>query len=267
MEKSVLDKLIPSLKDIARDAGAETHRIAQGPVEADRKADGSPVTRADRASHRIIVPALERLDPSLPIISEEGDLPEPGIDAFPDQFWLVDPLDGTKEFLKKNGEYTINIALIERGIPILGVIYAPALDGLYWAAAGMGAQKQEAGEKPRRIMGSREGPFTAAISRSHASPEVESYLERLGVEEIVRCGSSIKLCAVAEGKADIYPRFGPTCLWDTAAGAVIAREGGARVVDLQGEPLEYDPNAGLKHSGFIVYSRLYEDQIVLPEMG
>ncbi|MBS3763936.1 MAG: 3'(2'),5'-bisphosphate nucleotidase CysQ [Planctomycetes bacterium] len=263
----MLDKLIPSLKDIARDAGAEAHRIAQGPVEADRKADGSPVTRADRASHRIIVSALEKLAPSLPIISEEGDLPKPGRDTFPAQFWLIDPLDGTKEFLKKNGEYTINIAVIEDSAPVLGVIYAPALDGLYWAAVGMGAWKQEAGEKPMRIMSSREGPFTAAISRSHASPEVESYLGRLGVEEVVRCGSSIKLCAVAEGKADIYPRFGPTWLWDTAAGAVIAREGNGAVVDLNGDPLKYDPNDDLKHNGFIVYSRLYENQITLPDAG
>ena len=183
-----------------------------------------------------------------------GDLERAG-EGWP-TFWCVDPLDGTKEFVKGLGEYTVNIALVEDGAAVLGVIYVPAKDVLYYAATGQGAWKVEGEGRPAPIRASDcQVPRSAVVSRSHLSKETEDFLAELGITDTVSHGSSIKICAVAEGKADIYPRHGPTCLWDTAAGSAIAIEAGCRVIDLEGEPLSYNPADGLKRPGFIVYPR------------
>ena len=205
------------------------------------------------ASHRAIIEGLARLAPSFRVLSEEGDLTAVESGSW-ETYWCVDPLDGTKEFIAGSGEYTVNIALVQEARPILGVIHIPASRVTYWAAAGSGAWKCDRGARPSRIRPARcDRPRSAVVSRSHLSPETDSFLSRLGITDVLKRGSSLKICAVAEGAADIYPRLGPTCLWDTAAGAAIATEAGCVVVDLAGEPLTYDPRAGIKHSGFLVY--------------
>jgi 3'(2'), 5'-bisphosphate nucleotidase len=260
METQILERLLARAKSIAVAAGREIQKVAAEGVTAQEKEDGSPLTRADTASHEAIAAGLAELEPKLPVLSEEGDLEQQGMDAWR-VFWCVDPLDGTKEFVKGLTEYTVNIALVEDGRPVLGVVYVPAQDVLYYAAAGLGAWKAEGGGEPARIQARQvDKPERAVVSRSHLSAETEEFLKRLGVTEMVQHGSSIKICAVAEGKADIYPRHGPTCLWDTAAGTAIALEAGCAVVDLSGQPLTYRPADGIKKPGFIVHPKSLECQ-------
>ena len=253
IDTEVLANLLDRVRPIARAAGEAIRRISLEPGDVTDKADGSPLTRADLASHTTIMSGLSPLEPKLPILSEEA-VPDSAARSGWDTFWCVDPLDGTKEFIKGLPDYTVNIAIIENAEPILGVIYVPARDQMYYAARGIGALKVDAaGAQPAPIAASaREHPTSAVVSRSHLSAETEEFLARLGVAEMVKRGSSAKICAVAEGAADIYPRFGPTCLWDTAAGAAIARQAGCRVVDLGGKDLSYDLAEGLKRPGFIV---------------
>jgi len=254
LQREILHRWIDPVSAAAVDAGREIVEIAAEIGQVTDKADGTPLTRADMASHRIIIAALAELRPSLPILSEEGDL-----DGFlagdHETFWCVDPLDGTKEFIKGLDEYTVNIAVIERGVSVFGVIYVPVKRLLYHAATGLGAWRTDvaAGGAPERISPSDQTkPKIAVASRSHLDERTQEYLDRLGVEQVIQCGSSVKLTAVAEGRADVYPRFGPTSLWDTAAGAAIAAEAGCRVLALDGTPLSYDPAAGLKREGFLV---------------
>ena len=221
-------------------------------VAVQQKGDKGPVTAADHAAHAVILKALTGWDAAIPVISEEGDIP-----AYPARrawrrFWLVDPLDGTKEFIQRNGEFTVNIALIDAGVPVLGVIYAPALDLLYYAGAGLGAWKREKSGVPVRIVSQPPLPGHAlrvAESRSHPSPELEEYLKTIPVAARVAAGSSLKFCWVAEGKADIYPRLGPTMEWDVAAGDCIFRNSGAREPRLS--RLVYN-QPELKNQGFVI---------------
>ncbi|MBN2369887.1 MAG: 3'(2'),5'-bisphosphate nucleotidase CysQ [Vicinamibacteria bacterium] len=236
---------------IAVRAGHAILGVRPGSAGVETKEDGSPVTRADRAAHDVIAAGLDEIEPRFPVVSEEGDLTL-FRESPPATYWLVDPLDGTKEFLKGLGEYTVNIALVIDGDPTLGVVFAPALDRLFDAALGLGARKTDKGVVTTVAARRLERAKTAVVSRSHMTEETERFLSRLGVREVVHRGSSLKLCAVAEGAADLYPRFGPTQLWDTAAGAVVARETGCHVVDLDGRPLRYDLGAGLAHNGFFV---------------
>jgi 3'(2'), 5'-bisphosphate nucleotidase len=202
-------------------------------------------------AHRVIVDGLRALDPGLTVISEEGDL-EGTVASAGRAFWLVDPLDGTKEFIKGRPEYTVNIALVEDAVPILGAIYVPAADRLYLGARGHGARRVDSGGTVVLSPAPVDRPKSAVVSRSHLTPPTEELLERLGITERASFGSSLKMCAVAEGRAHIYPRLGPTCLWDTAAGSAIALGAGCFVVGLDGGPLRYEPAAGLKHRGFLV---------------
>jgi len=261
MHSETLSRLLDSVKGTAIAAGKAILPIAAEVGEVAVKSDGSPLTRADLASHDVIQAGLEPLAPKFPILSEEGDveLIEQGSWK---TYWCVDPLDGTKEFVKGLDEYTVNIALIDAGAAILGVVYVPAKDALYYAARGLGAWKVEADQQPQRIRPSRRRrPRSAVVSRSHLSDETRLFLERLGIENTLQHGSSIKICAVAEGKADIYPRHGPTCLWDTAAGAAVALAAGCFVVDLAGAPLSYDLTDGVKRSGFLVYPPSLDDVV------
>ncbi len=253
LNSSLLEGLVPEVCRIAVEAGKAILPIASQVGNIETKDDGSPLTRADMASHEVIQAGLDGITPVFPVLSEEGDLESVAQKSW-GTFWCVDPLDGTKEFIKGLSEYTVNIALIEQASPVLGVIYAPALDVLYYAGRGLGCWKVDSGGEPVPVVASDcPKPRSAVVSRSHLSEETEEFLEKLGISDTVSHGSSIKICAVAEGKADIYPRHGPTCLWDTAAGAAIAIEAGCRVVDLNGEDLSYDPKAGIKRPGFIVY--------------
>jgi 3'(2'), 5'-bisphosphate nucleotidase len=215
------------LTDIAWAAGraAMRHYGDCGPVEY--KAGGSPLTAADRAAHDCIVAELRRWDSSIPVISEEGVLPPYHERALWRRFWLVDPLDGTKEFIAANGEFTVNIALVDDGRPILAAVGAPALRTVYFAGHGIGAWRRVGSGPSERIRGATSrGPIRIVESRSHPSPELEAFIGGLGTVERIKLGSSLKFCRVAEGGADLYPRFGPTMEWDVAAGDCIYRNSG-----------------------------------------
>jgi 3'(2'), 5'-bisphosphate nucleotidase len=214
------------LVGIAREAGAAAMIHYHEGVAVIQKGDKGPVTAADHAAHAVILPALEAWDSSVSVISEEGDIPGFDVRRTWQRFWLVDPLDGTKEFIQRNGEFTVNIALIENGEPVLGVVYAPALDLMYYAGRGLGSWKSHAGSRAEQIFSSPPAPdqgLVVAESRSHPSPELEAYLQTIKVARRVQAGSSLKFCWVAEGKADIYPRLGPTMEWDVAAGDCVYR--------------------------------------------
>jgi len=246
----MIDRIeIEEVKRLARAAGAAVLEVYGTEFAVDVKDDASPLTEADRRSNAVILEGLVRMDPSIPIISEETRaLPyEERKDwAF---FWLVDPLDGTKEFIKRNGEFTVNIALVRGQTPVLGVVYQPVGDHLYWSVEGTGAWKSSNGETPQRLEGglhySEKAKVTVVASRSHLTDEVRDFVASLEAGgksvEFRSAGSSLKLCLVAEGAADVYPRLGPTMEWDTAAAHAIALEAGRTVVEHgTGEPLRYN---------------------------
>jgi len=240
------------LSGIAVEAGRATLAHYREGIAVDQKQDRSPVTAADRAAHAVIVRALAEWEPAIPVISEEGEIPAFEVRRSWRRFWLVDPLDGTKEFIQRNGEFTVNIALIEDGAPVLGVIYAPALDLLYYAGLGLGSWRRESGGEPVRITSRPPLPqhgLRVAESRSHPSKELEQFLATLTVAERVPAGSSLKFCWVAEGKADIYPRLGPTMEWDVAAGDCIFRNSGVGR-PRRSELLYNQPE--LRNQGFVI---------------
>jgi len=248
VSRDALDRL----SDLARDAGRVIMRHYHAGVAVDHKGDRSPVTAADRDAHDVIVGALTAWDPTVPVVSEEGAIPPYETRRDWTRFWLVDPLDGTKEFLSHNGEFTVNIALIENGIPVLGVIYAPALDLLYFAGRGEGAWKVDRDRGLQRIMSTPPAPGAALVvaeSRSHPSAALEEYLRTLKVGRRVQAGSSLKFCWVAEGRADIYPRLGPTMEWDVAAGDAIFRYSGRH--GERTSPLTYN-TPDLRNTGFVI---------------
>lgn len=223
---------LPDVINIAEQAGHAIMAIYQQDNAAFNitdKADTSPLTAADLAAHQLIVNELSKLTPQLPILSEEAADISWDIRQTWQRYWLVDPLDGTKEFIKRNGEFTVNIALIDQGEPVLGVIYAPVLNKTYYASKGQGAfVKTNTGVTPAKV--SIPGEVIRVVgSRSHPSPDLAGYLAQFAKHEMVPVGSSLKFCLVAEGAADVYPRFGPTMQWDTGAGHIIALEAGASV--------------------------------------
>nr|WP_113864887.1 3'(2'),5'-bisphosphate nucleotidase CysQ [Brenneria salicis]NMN90690.1 3'(2'), 5'-bisphosphate nucleotidase [Brenneria salicis ATCC 15712 = DSM 30166]RBP66814.1 3'(2'),5'-bisphosphate nucleotidase [Brenneria salicis ATCC 15712 = DSM 30166]RLM32200.1 3'(2'),5'-bisphosphate nucleotidase CysQ [Brenneria salicis ATCC 15712 = DSM 30166] len=236
---------------LARDAGAAIMQVYEGhrPTEVMHKKDDSPVTAADLAAHQVIRAGLAAAFPDIPLLSEE-DPPSWSERQHWQRYWLVDPLDGTKEFLNRNGEFTVNIALIEQGQAVLGVVYVPVTDVMYCAAEGK-AWKEENGER-RQIQVLDARPPLVVVSRSHADQELKDYLSQLGKHQTVAIGSSLKFCLVAEGKAQLYPRFGPTNIWDTAAGHAVAAAAGAQVHDWQGKDLSYAPRESFLNPGFRV---------------
>ena len=243
--------MLDNICQLARKAGDAIMNIydGQAPLDVSHKSDDSPVTAADIAAHKVILQGLSAHYPDIPILSEE-DPPGWDVRQHWQRYWLVDPLDGTKEFIKRNGEFTVNIALIEAGKPVLGVVYAPASDVMYSAAEGK-AWKEEGGV--RLQIGVREAhPPLVVVSRSHSDTELEDYLNHLGEHQTVAIGSSLKFCLVAEGKAQLYPRFGPTNIWDTGAGHAVAIAAGAHVHDWQGKTLDYAPREAFLNPGFRV---------------
>ena len=239
--------LLDAITDIAIDAGARIMTLYEKPIAVTEKDDKSPVTEADQAAEDIILARLAQAAPDIPVVSEEaaaaGNIP-----TFGDRFFLVDPLDGTREYIKRNGEFTVNIALVENGIPVAGVVYAPALSLLYAGAEGTGAfetkvdaHRKADAEAPRTIT-TRKGPsdgLIAIASRSHRDHKTEEFLNHYNVRDIVAAGSSLKFCVVARGEADIYPRHGRTMEWDTAAGHAVLSAAGGSVTRLDGSPLTY----------------------------
>lgn len=228
-----LSQWLPQIRRIAVAAGDAILTIynQSESVAVQHKADDSPLTAADLAAHQLIMRELQLLTPDIPVLSEEAaDIPWT-VRQHWQCYWLVDPLDGTKEFIKRNGEFTVNIALIIHGEPLLGVIHAPVLGKTYSGGLGFGAFVEDAsGERPIQAVAPRAGETVRLVgSKSHYQPEVEPYLAQFPQHELVAVGSSLKFCMVAEGTAHIYPRFGPTMLWDTGAGHAIASAAGATV--------------------------------------
>jgi len=250
-----VEELVPAVLDIAHSAGRRILDIYESDFAVEAKEDRSPLTEADLASHREIVGGLKQLTPDVPVLSEEsGAIPYDERRRWSD-YWLVDPLDGTKEFIKRNGEFTVNIALIREGRPVLGVVHVPVKDTDYYGADGAGAYRRiGAGEaEPIRVASLGPGPIRVVGSRSHRGSSLDGYLSRLGEHEMVPMGSSLKLCLVAAGDADVYPRLGPTCEWDTAAAQGVVEAAGGRVVDLKGEPLRYNTKDEYLNPFFIAY--------------
>ncbi len=225
-QPGVNEESLARLREIAHKAGEAILEHYTPGADSVAKADGSPLTLADSAAERVIVSDLGAWDDTVPIISEETESARYEERQHWQRFWLVDPLDGTKEFLSHNGEFTVNIALIEDGEPVLGVVYAPALDLMYAAGKGLGAWRTQGEGAPVRIYHlppDSDRPLVVIESRSHGSSALETYLQTIKVGERVRVGSSLKFCRVAEGGADIYPRLGPTMEWDVAAGDCVYR--------------------------------------------
>lgn len=249
-----LDKaFLFQIEAIARAAGEAIMAIYIRDFAINEKEDLSPLTEADIAAHILITQALQTLTPDIPILSEEAVETFSGPNA-DQQFWLVDPLDGTKEFIKKNGEFTVNIALVEQGKPVLGIVYAPALDVLYSAAEGLGAFKADSSGAKTPIQVARHTPGTpwkVVSSRSHVGDSLKEWL-KTDEYELILMGGSLKFCLVAEGKADIYPRFGPTSLWDTAAAQCVVEQAGGEVIDLTGQRLGYGNISNLLNPSFLV---------------
>jgi 3'(2'), 5'-bisphosphate nucleotidase len=236
---------------IARGAGAAIMAVYAGDFAVERKADRSPLTEADLAAHRHIVDALAALTPGVPVLSEESAHVPWSERRGWRRFWLVDPLDGTREFVKRNGEFTVNIALVEDGEPVLGVLHAPALGDMVHAVRG-GPALRETGAGPQVLrVRSTDGPLRAAGSRSHGDPRVAGFLERAGPHELVPLGAALKFCLLAGGEVEVYLRYGQTCEWDTAAGQCIVESAGGAVLDLALQPLTYNRRESLVNPDFI----------------
>jgi 3'(2'), 5'-bisphosphate nucleotidase len=245
--------LLEPCTDIALEAGRAIMAVYDTGFTVSQKEDSSPLTQADLASHRCILERLAALTPELPVLSEEAaEIPYAERSRW-DRYWLVDPLDGTKEFVKRNGEFTVNIALIEDGAPVLGVVHAPALGVTYLAAVGAGTFRIRNGA--RQALRTRVTPPrpVLVVSKSHRDASLDAFLARAPEHEALSRGSSLKLCLVAEGSADFYPRTGPTSEWDTAAGQCVAEQAGAEVLSLPDwQPLRYNAKESLLNPGFVV---------------
>jgi 3'(2'), 5'-bisphosphate nucleotidase len=244
-----LEGLLPQVTRLAETAGgavlAQYNWLASGStIEVRLKADLSPVTVADMASHQVLAEGLARIEPSYPVLSEEAAALPYDERAQWRRFWLIDPLDGTKEFLSGSREFTVNVALIERGAPVLGVVHAPALAKTYWAARGLGAFVRDGtAGSPHPIHAAdyhEAATLKVVLSRSHAGGLTDAFLAALGACECERVGSSLKFCRIAEGTAHLYPRLGATMEWDVAAAHCIVREAGGAVTDLAGQELRYN---------------------------
>jgi 3'(2'), 5'-bisphosphate nucleotidase len=241
------------VRSIALDAGRRILDVYEREFTVQEKADRSPLTEADRVAHELILARLTALTPDVPVLSEESAAAGYEQRRHWPRFWMVDPLDGTKEFINRNGEFTVNIALIEGDRPVLGVVYVPVLGQIYSACRGLGAFRQKAECKPETIRARQfsSGKPVVVASRSHAGPETEAMLHAIGEHDVVSMGSSLKFCLVATGSADVYPRLGPTMEWDTAAAQCVVEEAGGSVTDLDGAPLVYN-KPDLHNPWFIV---------------
>ncbi len=251
-----LPLLLSQVEQIARDAGEVILEVyGEEDLGVEHKSDDSPLTRADLAANALIVERLSSVQPLLPILTEEAVEDFTGADD-DGRYWLVDPLDGTKEFIKRNGEFTVNIALIEQGRPLLGVVFAPVLGTLWKGGEGLGAFRVDAEGDQKAMQVSTHQPGTSwkvFASRSHLGPHTLAWMEALGEYELIRMGSSIKLCLVAEGQGHLYPRLGPTCLWDTAASHAIINAAGGQLLTPEGVELSYADTSETLNPHFIVY--------------
>lgn len=257
LTKEARAHLLANMVAIARDAGAVIMRHYAGDIERREKADKSPVTAADEEAERLIIARLNEVAPGIPIVAEEqaaaGSLP----DVSKGVFFLVDPLDGTKEFLSRNGEFTINIALIEQGHPTAGVVFVPAIGRMFWGSNGTAFEETAGNVKPIATRTAPKDGMIAIASRSHRDRFTEEFLALYPIADLIAAGSSLKFCLIAAGEADIYPRHGRTMEWDTAAGDAVLRAAGGLVTRLDGKtPLAYG-NAAEKFANpsFVAWGR------------
>lgn len=263
MDAKDLAQITPQILALARRAGAAILEVYEQPVEVIAKADASPLTIADLCSHETIVAGLHELTPDIPVLSEESRAVPFATRQAWSRFWLVDPLDGTKEFLARNGQFTVNIALIEGHAPAFGIVYVPAQDLLYWGGAGIGAFRQRANAAAETIRVREQAPQRLRVvgSRSHASDELTQVLPRLGPSDLVPIGSSLKFCLVAAGEADVYPRFGPTSEWDTAAAQAVVEGAGGSVVTRDAQSLRYNTQESLLNPHFVAFGDRSRDWV------
>lgn len=248
-------ELLAAVVKLAARAGDAILSVYGEQFEVTHKADQSPLTVADLRAHEIISQGLRALTPEVPVLSEEAsDISFEQRQAWT-RYWLVDPLDGTKEFVSRNGEFTVNIALIENHVPVLGVVHVPVTSTTYTGTTGGGAFRQIDGQSPEplRVRAPVGSPLRIVGSRSHRGDTLDQYLPKLGPYELIAVGSSLKFCLVAEGSADFYPRFGPTSEWDTAAAQAVVEAAGGAVVKTNGEQLRYNTKADLLNPHFLVF--------------
>jgi 3'(2'), 5'-bisphosphate nucleotidase len=249
-----IENLLNKIVHISEHAGHKIMEVYSREFDITHKEDNTPLTEADMAAHNLIVSELKALTPNLPILSEESTKKPFAERSKWDRYWLVDPLDGTREFIKRNGEFTVNIALIDMQHPVLGVIYVPVTGVCYLAQKGNGAYKSEPNGDPVQIH-TRKTPSDVKLvmgSRSHRGDSLNQFLNKIGSHEIICRGSSLKSCIIAEGNADIYPRLGPTSEWDTAAAQCIVEEAGGMITDTQMSALCYNQKDSLLNPHFLV---------------
>jgi len=249
-----LEHLIDATTSLARTAGKAILEVYATDFDVQRKDDESPLTLADMASHHIIESGLRELTPEIPIISEESGLPDYAERSTWQRYWLIDPLDGTKEFVNRNGEFTVNIALIDNHSPVLGVVHVPVSGKTYTGGKGLGSTVCSAAGQPQPIRAASRcaAPVRVMGSRSHRGASLDAFLAQLGPFEMQPMGSSLKFCRVAEGAADVYPRLGPTSEWDTAAAQAVVEQAGGQVLQLDGTALGYNRKADILNPHFLV---------------
>jgi 3'(2'), 5'-bisphosphate nucleotidase len=258
--------LLDAVAGIARAAGREILEVyASEAVISTEKADASPLTEADLRAHALIVERLGQLTPVLPVLSEEAADTSFAERSRWRRYWLVDPLDGTKEFLSRNGQFTVNIALIDAHAPLLGVVHVPVEDVSYRGLTGGGAWRQQGTGTPQAIRVATRSAASVRVvgSRSHRGDSLDGFLKRLTHFELQPIGSSLKFCRIAEGSADVYPRLGPTSEWDTAAAHAVVLGAGGRVLRLDGQPLEYNTRPELLNPHFIAFGPNDHDWLAL----
>jgi 3'(2'), 5'-bisphosphate nucleotidase len=249
-----LEQLVEPVVATAIRAGTAILEVYATNFDVEAKDDDSPLTKADMSAHRSIMEGLRELTPDMPVISEESGLPDFDVRSTWQRYWLVDPLDGTREFVKRNGEFTVNIALIENHRPVLGIVHVPVMGKTYIGCAGKGAELRSAdgGQRAIRTAVESASPVRVVGSRSHRGASLDGFLEKLGDFEMVPMGSSLKFCLVAEGAADLYPRLGPTSEWDTAAAQAVVEQAGGAVLQLDGKPLMYNAKSDILNPHFLV---------------
>ena len=259
-----LEELIEPIAALAVQAGNAILEVYATDFDVQSKSDKSPLTQADLASNHCIVAGLAELTPDIPIISEESGLPEFDERRQWDCYWLIDPLDGTKEFVNRNGEFTVNIALIKSNQPVFGVVHVPVQNKTYIGCEGRGSELRDGGQVAAiRVANSSSVPVRIVGSRSHRGSSLDAFLEKLGESDMVPMGSSLKFCTVAEGKADIYPRLGPTSEWDTAAAQAVVEQAGGQVLELDGKPLSYNKKSDILNPWFVVIGATDHDWLAL----
>ena len=259
--KSLIDPVVA----LAEEAGRAILEVYSSDFEVQSKEDDSPLTQADLASHHCIVRGLEALTPGVPIISEESDLPEYEVRSQWDRYWLIDPLDGTKEFVNRNGEFTVNIALIDNQEPVFGVVHVPTQKKTYVGCEGYGAERKnpDGSRETINVSATSASPVRIVGSRSHRGASLDAYLENLGGCDMIPMGSSLKFCVIAEGGADLYPRLGLTSEWDTAAAQAVVEQAGGSVVTLDGKPMKYNAKADILNPYFFVIGAADRDWLAL----